>query len=318
MVMDFLMTYGWAIVVVVIILGVLAYWGIIPLPKQEKFNPELHECTENKTYVIARGFPHVSADDTNTCEPLFLSSNEQWGTLCQGKCVSWQLKQIDSSFLNLSCQQLVNLHNKRADICINEATKGMEEGYYSISKYENCYPPNEKSRILSLQDLRCEEELTVSDNIAYCSENPSDSEKCECVNSAFVESFEYGSINYSNIIEVDYWGYECKELIDDDSLYMLQSSRRRFVAAMPIRIERTYDCNLPCNDTRGCYFETKCFEPLNQSLLKYKGTSNRFPIYCSSSGNTMRVTANFTYGDGAFMRVNKQVCVEAVPKGMKE
>jgi len=50
--LEFLMTYGWAILVVLVAVGALAYFGVlspcrlyqIGCPK-ENFNPEIHECT---------------------------------------------------------------------------------------------------------------------------------------------------------------------------------------------------------------------------------------------------------------------------------
>ena len=44
-VLNFLMTYGWAIMLAFVVLGGLVYFGTLNLPFS-KFNPELHECIE--------------------------------------------------------------------------------------------------------------------------------------------------------------------------------------------------------------------------------------------------------------------------------
>lgn len=142
---------------VIFLLGLLLLYAAIDIPS-EQFNPETDDCFswESKD--------KYSNQDYDTCKIWALSQKVDDELLCKREffynCVSWQPKKQEiDSLLNLSCQKLVALHNKRVDVCMFEAEKGMEEGYYSRSKFDDCYPLAEKSRILSAQDLKCDEEF---------------------------------------------------------------------------------------------------------------------------------------------------------------
>ena len=46
---EFLMTYGWAIIIVLAAIGALAYVGVIPIPPPS-YDPEQHFCDEYQYY----------------------------------------------------------------------------------------------------------------------------------------------------------------------------------------------------------------------------------------------------------------------------
>lgn len=114
----------------------------------EQFNPATDDCTKNATDFIK--YPSVAPNGRgyvfpSNCDKMFSEDNNLRGWLCQRECVSWQAKVIPN---------------------------------VTVTPKQDCSPQiGESSKIKINGRVISNEEYLEQ----FCHDNPSDTERCECV-----------------------------------------------------------------------------------------------------------------------------------------
>ena len=96
--MEFLMTYGWAILVIVLLVGALAYFGILTPPKP----PITYNCGDYLIKGIRASGEFIEYDIQATMYELFFTENEYGYTPMQWREISASAVSFDKRY----CQKI--------------------------------------------------------------------------------------------------------------------------------------------------------------------------------------------------------------------
>lgn len=189
--------------IILILVVAVAVW-----PVKEKFNPELHDCVERKgaeqtciDYAPARTYGALDVG-----EPTIFNLTHSWcrfigskgfnaAEIVERECVSWQPKEEQRLFSH-NYTLLNETHMLVDDYCVMpiERIAGMP-----IVAVDCSLQVGDGKGLASCREiLSCESKLKVEE--VYCLNNPSDSDKCSCLNKT-EESYNMtisGSIKYDN------------------------------------------------------------------------------------------------------------------------
>lgn len=102
--LDFLMNYGWAILMVLAGIGALAYYGVLPGEYDEpfkeyifkaEFDPEKHECLEGSWVSENQSCPVWNCTEWED-KPEVMSLDDYWsGTMDKADCRQMLIEQRD-------------------------------------------------------------------------------------------------------------------------------------------------------------------------------------------------------------------------------